>query len=128
MTDFLNCGLAHGIMKTDGQISFKNYPFPVPPERPNLSAKLVEEKAPEGWSTCIFLIVLLGSLERERQAGVLRPVATGRRMVFVGTCALCIRLGVMRLGACSTNARCPQLEPLLEHDNLKIIVARILQV
>lgn len=49
-------------------------------------------------------------------------------MVFVGTCALCIRLGGMRLGACSTSTRCPQLEPLLEHDNLKIIVARILQV
>jgi len=39
-------------------------------------------------------------------------------MAFVGTCALCIRPGGMRLGACSANARCPQLEPLLEHDNL----------
>src|ERR1035437_3146032 len=30
-------------------------------------------------TSCIFLIVLLGRLERARQAGVLRPVATGRR-------------------------------------------------
>ena len=48
--------------------------------------------------------------------------------VFAGTCALCIRSGVMRFGACSASAHCPKLEPLLEHDNLKIIVARILQV
>ena len=85
-------------------------------------------KAAEGHRTCIFLIVLLGRLESESQAGVLRPVATGRRMAFAGTCALCLRAGVMRLGACSASARCSKLEPLLEHDNLKTIVARILQV
>ncbi len=76
---------------------------------------------------CIFRFVLLGSFEKESQAGVIRPVATGRMTVRVGTSALGIRFDVMRPEACFTRAHCPKLEPLLEHDNLKI-VARILQV
>jgi hypothetical protein len=48
--------------------------------------------------------------------------------VCAGTSELGIRSGVMRFGACSARAHCPKLEPLLEHDNLKIIVARIRQV
>jgi hypothetical protein len=77
---------------------------------------------------CIFLFVLLGRLSKESQAGVLRPVATGRRTVRVGTAAPRIRVVVMRSVARSARAHCPKLEPLLEHDNLKIIVARIPQV
>ncbi len=77
---------------------------------------------------CIFRFVLLGSFEKESQAGVIRPVATGRMTVRVGTSALGIRFDVMRPEACFTRAHCPKLEPLLEHDNLTIIVARILQV
>jgi hypothetical protein len=76
---------------------------------------------------CIFRFVLLGSFEKDGQAGVIRPVATGRMTVRVETCVPGIRLDVMRLVACFTRAHCPKLEPLLEHDNSKI-VARILQV
>src|ERR1700677_538992 len=76
---------------------------------------------------CIFRFVLLGSFEKGSQAGVIRPVATGRMMVRVGTFAPGIRFDVMRPGACFTRAHCPKLEPLFEHDNSKI-VARILQV
>ena len=77
---------------------------------------------------CIFLFVLLGSFEKDGQAGVIRPVATGRMTVRVGTFALGIRFDVMRPVACFTRAHCPELEPLFEHDNSKIIVARIPQV
>jgi hypothetical protein len=76
-----------------------------------------------GWlqdfAPCIFLIVLLGRLVRESQAGVLRPVATGRRMARVRTFAPRIRYDVMRPSARSARAHCPKLEPLLEHDNHK---------
>ena len=68
---------------------------------------------------CIFVIVLLGRLERESQAGVLRPVATGRRKARVRTLTPRIRFCVMRRKARSTCAHCPKLEPLLEHDNHK---------
>ena len=67
----------------------------------------------------IFVIVLLGRLERESQAGVLRPVATGRRKARVRTLTPRIRFCVMRRKARSTCAHCPKLEPLLEHDNHK---------
>jgi hypothetical protein len=77
---------------------------------------------------CIFRFVLLGSFEKDGQAGVIRPVATGRMTVRVGTFVPGIRFDVMRPGACFTRAHCPKLEPLFEHDNSKIIVARILQV
>jgi hypothetical protein len=77
---------------------------------------------------CIFQIVLLGRLEKERQDGVCWPVATGQQMVRVRTSVPRIRFDVMRPAARSTRALCPKLEPLLEHDNLKIIVARIPQV
>src|ERR1700728_2745861 len=74
---------------------------------------------------CIFTLSLLGSLKKEGQAGVIRPVATGRMTVRTGTSAPGIRCGVMRPLAGSVRAHCPKLEPLLEHDNSKIIVARI---
>jgi hypothetical protein len=76
---------------------------------------------------CIFQFVLLGSFEKDSQAGVICPVATGQMTVRVGTFAPGIRFSVMRPGACFTRAHCPKLEPLVEHDNSKI-VARILQV
>jgi hypothetical protein len=41
-------------------------------------------------------------------------------MVRVGTNAARIRFGVMRFEACSTRAHCPNLEPLLEHDNIPL--------
>ena len=67
--------------------------------------------------TCIFRFVLLGSFERGGQAGVVRPVATGRTTVRAGTLVPRIRFGVMRPVARSARAHCPKLEPLLEHDN-----------
>ena len=78
-------------------------------------------------SPCIFQFVLLGSFEKDSQAGVIRPVATGRMTVRVETLGPGIRFNVMRPVACFTRAHCPKLEPLFEHDNSKI-VARILQV
>jgi hypothetical protein len=80
------------------------------------------------FAPCISPFVLLGSFEKGSQAGVIRPVATGRMTVRAGTFAPHIRFDVMRSVARSACAYCPKLEPLLEHDNLKIIVARILQV
>jgi hypothetical protein len=68
---------------------------------------------------CISLLVLLGRLVKDSQVGVIRPVATGRMMVHVGTSAPRIRFDVMRSVARSTCALCPKLEPLLEHDNCK---------
>jgi hypothetical protein len=76
---------------------------------------------------CIFTLSLLGSFEKDSQAGVIGPVATEPMTVRVGTFAPGIRFGVMRPVACFTRAHCPKLEPLFEHDNSKI-VARILQV
>jgi hypothetical protein len=75
---------------------------------------------------CIYLFVLLGSIEKDSQAGVIRPVATRRMTVRVGTFAFGIRFGVMHRVACFTRANYPKLETLFEHDNSKI-VARILQ-
>jgi hypothetical protein len=77
---------------------------------------------------CIFPFVLLGRFEKGSQAGVIHPVATGWMTVRAGTFAPRIRFDVMRSVARSACAHCPKLEPLLEHDNLKIIVARIPQV
>ncbi|MEI9866352.1 MAG: reverse transcriptase family protein [Limisphaerales bacterium] len=77
---------------------------------------------------CISPFVQLGSFEKGSQAGVIHPVATGWMTVRAGTFAPRIRCDVMRSVARSACAHCPKLEPLLEHDNLKIIVARIPQV
>ena len=80
-------------------------------------------------SPCIFLFVLLGNGVSRRQAGVVRPVATGRMTAWrENEPVQHTSQDVMRARARSTSAHCSKLEPLLEHDNLKIIVARILQV
>jgi hypothetical protein len=75
-------------------------------------------KFPEYAAPCISPFVLLGSFVRRSQAGVIRPVATGRMTVRAGTSAPGIRNCVMRPLARSARALCPKLEPLLEHDNL----------
>ncbi len=72
--------------------------------------------------------VLLGSSEWKQQDEVASAPAGAEATARAETNSPSIRPNVMRPGARFARAHCPKLEPLLEHDNLTIIVARILQV